>query len=180
MAEAGTVRSIGGIEFDVTVEERHIDTLVITSHPVQTGADISDHAYKLPMEVTIMVGKGALGNESSPREVYDKVRELQERREPIDITTGKRSYKNMLIKSVSETTTDRTENSAILTLECQEVILVESQTVSVIPSSAQKTPELTQGTKRGGDKQANEDSNVPVARKSILAGGAGSSYKNRR
>jgi hypothetical protein len=158
MPEPATVRSVGGITFDVTIEERHSDKLNITSHPVQTGADISDHAYKLPQEVTITVGKGALGNANAPRDIYEKVRELQESREPFEIVTGKREYKNMLIRDISETTSAETENSLILTLDCVEVILVETRKVSVGgrkgPPSAQKDAAVTQSSQQGGEKQA--------------------------
>lgn len=36
-----------------TVEEQHSDELRITEHPVEEGAAIADHAYKMPAEVTI-------------------------------------------------------------------------------------------------------------------------------
>ena len=39
-------RSIGGFTADVTIEERHEDSLVVTQHPVETGSSIADHAYK--------------------------------------------------------------------------------------------------------------------------------------
>jgi hypothetical protein len=162
--ESATVRSVGGITFDVTVEERHNDKLNITAHPVQTGADISDHAYKLPQEVTIVVGKGALGDENAPRDMYDKVRELQESREPFDIITGKREYKNMLIRDITETTSAETENSLVLTLDCVEVILVETQTVSV-PASAQKKASVTQSSQQGGEKQATNANGTSTAPK---------------
>jgi hypothetical protein len=41
---------------DVVVSEKHSDTLEITEHPVETGAAISDHAYKRPSEVVMEVG----------------------------------------------------------------------------------------------------------------------------
>jgi soluble lytic murein transglycosylase-like protein len=49
-------RKIGMIIPDVVVSEKHSDTLEITEHPVETGAAISDHAYKRPSEVVMEVG----------------------------------------------------------------------------------------------------------------------------
>lgn len=46
-------RQIGPIFANITIEERHTDTQTITRHPVESGAAISDHAYKEPKEVTI-------------------------------------------------------------------------------------------------------------------------------
>jgi hypothetical protein len=39
-----------------TIEEIHHDEIMITDQPVETGSNISDHAYKLPSEVVIRFG----------------------------------------------------------------------------------------------------------------------------
>jgi hypothetical protein len=49
-------RSIGGLVADVTIEEDHVDELVITDHPVEQGSTISDHAFKKPARLTVRVG----------------------------------------------------------------------------------------------------------------------------
>ena len=49
-------RQFAGIIPDVTIEEQHTDSLTITDQPVETGAAISDHAFKNPAEVTVKVG----------------------------------------------------------------------------------------------------------------------------
>jgi hypothetical protein len=49
-------RNIGMIVPSVVVSEKHTDKLEITEHPVETGAAISDHAYKSPSEVIMDVG----------------------------------------------------------------------------------------------------------------------------
>ncbi len=48
--------SIGGIQVDTTMEEHYEDTLEITEHPVEAGANISDHSYKRPMELVLRCG----------------------------------------------------------------------------------------------------------------------------
>ena len=45
--------SIGIITADAVVEEHHIDTAEITTHPVEIGSMISDHAYMRPSEVVL-------------------------------------------------------------------------------------------------------------------------------
>lgn len=50
-----TNRKIGSIIANITIRERHQDDLEITDHPVEQGAQISDHAFKRPAEVTIEV-----------------------------------------------------------------------------------------------------------------------------
>lgn len=48
-------RSIGSIVATVTIEEKHHDELEITEHPVEQGANIADHAFKRPNELTLRV-----------------------------------------------------------------------------------------------------------------------------
>jgi hypothetical protein len=43
----------GVIVAQITESERHVDELRITDHPVESGAPITDHAFKMPVEVTI-------------------------------------------------------------------------------------------------------------------------------
>lgn len=40
----------------VAIEEDHHDTMTITSHPVEFGSSISDHAFKQPAELTLKYG----------------------------------------------------------------------------------------------------------------------------
>ena len=142
-------RSIGGFTADVTIEERHEDTLVVTQHPVETGSTITDHAYKQPAKVTIRCGwsnaslKALLGLAESlidgsfsfdadyVRTTYNKFLELQNSRVLFDVMTGKRSYKNMLITRLNVVTDNTSENSLMMTCECQEIFLATTQTVEV-------------------------------------------------
>lgn len=68
------VRVIGTIIPDVVVEEHHRDQLVITDHPVERGAAISDHAFKLPVEVEIRCGfsNSSAGIEGYVQAVYQE------------------------------------------------------------------------------------------------------------
>lgn len=149
-------RSIGGLYPDVVVEESHEDSLEITEHPVEQGADISDHAFKKAEVVTIRGGvTNAKDAEGSPaQEFYDKLLELQKKREPFDIVTGKRLHKNMLLESLTVLTDSNTENCLMFTAQCREVILVKTQTTSVPPRKNHANPGKTGGTADKGQKQA--------------------------
>lgn len=161
-------RSVGDLVFDVTVEEVHEDELTITEHPVEQGAEISDHAYKNPETVTIRAGitdcKQDGGKPSS--EFYEKLLELQKKREPMDVVTGKRMYENMLIQSISETTDNNTENALMVTMTLRQVHIVETKVTSVPPSTRHKNPAKTGGVSDKGEKQGKQ-------RTSILAAGTG-------
>lgn len=162
-------RSIGGLYPGVIVEEAHEDSLEITEHPVEQGAAINDHAFRKPEAVTIRGGvsdsaSGGIGAASV--EFYGKLLELQKKREPFDIVTGKRQHRNMLIESLSVITDPDTENCLMFTARCREVIIVKTRVTSVPPRKNQANPGKTGETLDKGQQQ-------PQSRKSILKGGLG-------
>lgn len=149
-------RSIGGLVLDVTVEETHVDELEICEHPIENGADVVDHAFLLPSGLTIRAGHSDSGGDPSGdrRSViaYQELRDLQGKRELLQVVTGKRSYENMLIRSLSVTTDKETENVLMVTAELREVLLVSAQAVSV-PRSRQKNGHKTGKLTQSGQKQ---------------------------
>ncbi|CNK56256.1 MULTISPECIES: phage baseplate protein [Yersinia] len=138
-------RKIGLLVPSVIISEKHQDALEITEHPVEVGAAVNDHAYKRAAEVTMEVGFAGGGSlldfvdtstiglslGKSPEEVYQELRELQESREPIDVITGKRKYSNMLIRGIEVTTDKTSENVLMCVLTLREVILSQTESVTV-------------------------------------------------
>ncbi|EOC8330781.1 phage baseplate protein, partial [Salmonella enterica subsp. enterica serovar Meleagridis] len=135
-------------------------------HPVEVGAAIADHAYKKPSEVVMEVGFAGGGSlldfasnltatsllGLSPQQTYQEILDLQESRIPFDVVTGKRLYSNMLIRTLEVTTDRTTENvlSAVLTL--REVLISQTQQVTVadktdMKDGASTSPVLNTGTK---------------------------------
>lgn len=173
MPEAAIIeRSIGDINLEVTIEERHEDTLTITENPVQDGAAISDHAYKNSKHVVITAGQSGKDGESIPRETFEALVELQESREPFAIITGKRDYENMLIQTMTVVDDPDTSNVLMVTLDCREVIIVETETTQV-PASRQGQAQKTQSTTNTGTKQAQsngEDTKKSSALNNLLGG----------
>lgn len=175
-------RRIGIIVPSVAISEKHSDTLEITEHPVEIGAPVSDHAFKRPSEVTMELGFASGGSlldaidttsifnvdtglslGTSPEAMYKQLLDLQESRVPFDVTTGKRQYKNMLIRAI-EVTTDKTrENVLMCLLTLREVIITSTQTIHVAEKEDMKDGVSTAATQNSGTK-----SPVP-ANESILS-----------
>ncbi|MGP2410145.1 phage baseplate protein [Yersinia sp. 2553 StPb PI] len=138
-------RKIGLLVPSVIISEKHQDALEITEHPVEVGAAVNDHAYKRAAEVTMEVGFAGGGSlldfvdtstiglslGKSPEEVYQELRELQESREPFDVITGKRKYRNMLIRGIEVTTDKTSENVLMCVLTLREVIMSQTESVKV-------------------------------------------------
>lgn len=49
-------REFAGIIPDVVVSEEHENEVVVTRHPVDTGANVSDHAYQMPTVINCQFG----------------------------------------------------------------------------------------------------------------------------
>lgn len=154
-------RRIGSLIAQVTIEEDHEDEVVVTDHPVEQGSTISDHAYKMPALLRIQAGwsnspsptnAGLLfipgnivnsikataaafsGTSNYSADIYDQWLALQviSMVNPITVVTGKRSYDNMVITRVRETTNADTENCVIIFAELKRVNIVSTQTL-IIP-----------------------------------------------
>lgn len=188
-ANTGIAQPALAIVAQITLEEHHTDEMQITDHPVEKGAIISDHAYKLPAEVRITCGwsnspskatgligaavgaAAALGgtpaavlaaalptvgaiqstmstlvgsDSGQVKAIYQKLLELQSSGVPFDILTGKRSYKNMLFKSLSVTTDQETENALMVVATCRQVLIATTRVVSSsVNADAQALPKET-------------------------------------
>ncbi|PVZ79513.1 hypothetical protein C9426_33225 [Serratia sp. S1B] len=169
-------RRIGIIVPTVVVSEAHSDTLQITQHPVENGATISDHAYMKPATVTMELGFAGGGSlldgldttkifdidtglslGESPQVVYQKLQDQQQSRKPLDVITGKRQYKNMLIQSMDVTTDVTKENVLSCKLTLQQVIITETQKVA-------DKANMSGGVSTAGVQNAGTKSPVPVSR----------------
>ncbi|WP_036771776.1 phage baseplate protein [Photorhabdus australis] len=155
-------RKIGAIVPSVIISETHTDTSNITDHPVQQGVTISDHAYDSPSEVRMELGFAGGGSlldvidttkvfdistglslGDSPRAVYQQLLDLRASHKPFDVATGKRLYKNMLIKDMTITTDKTSENVLSVILNLREIIIVETSTEQAAPAENMKHPEDT-------------------------------------
>ena len=131
---------------DCIIEEISRDTLEITNHPVETGAQISDHAYNKPREVTLRwswTNSKLGGYPLLMQDMYTELAALQATREPFFLYTGKTRYQNMLVQSLGITTDSSSEYVLNAVMVCREVIIVSTSTVSGAPQSAMTTPSTT-------------------------------------
>lgn len=156
-------RSIGTIIPDVVIEEAHRDALIITQHPVEKGSAITDHAFSTPASVVIRCGfsNSSAGYEGYAQQVYQQFLAWKKSRDPRDVSTGKRLYRNMLPAEISVATDGRTENILALTILCQEVIITSTQrtgtgtdtTKAADSNGGQGDPASTGSTLNSGSQQ---------------------------
>lgn len=170
-------RKIGIIVPDVVISEKHSDTLEITEHPVEkptsSGAGaIADHAYRRPSEVVMEVGFAGGGSlldfasnltatpllGLSPAETYEQILDIQRSRVPFDVVTGKRLYRNMLIRAIEVTTDKTTENVLMAILTLREVIITQTQSIKVADKA-----NMAEGVNTSAVINAGQKTTVPVS-----------------
>lgn len=165
---AGQGRTIMGLFADVTIEEKHKDEVEITEHPTDVGSPFSDHAYKTPPEVSMkigwsesagrlngMVGDSILSETTGLIAVYEALQALQDNFIRLVVSTGKRLYTNMLIKSLTCTTDLTTENILMIDITFKKVFIVQTSETTVLVEN-QQAPELTAQVQDAGTVQKKE------------------------
>lgn len=155
--------NIAGYFFDGFLEVSHNINTVVTTHPVQQGANVSDHAYVEPVEVTMTVKmsdamRGMVEEQftgisyTRSTAAYRILRQLQEQRLVFQIHTRLETLQNMMITNIS--VDDDYENQ--FGLECKvtmkEVIVAKEKAVKI------STRENTTTTHNTGTVQANTSS----------------------
>ena len=149
----GINSTVGTIIPNCAVEERHLDRLVVTQHPVEVGAAISDHVYKLPTEVTLRWMWTDAGNgDGFVKTVYQFLLTVQTSGTVFYLFTGKNSYSNMVMTSLMVTTDKDNENSLSVVAVCQQVIIVSTASVQAPAQSAQANPQQTSPTANTGNQ----------------------------
>lgn len=172
--------SVGGYFFDGVIRSEHTHRSKITEHPVQTGANISDHAFVEPKELVIEVamsdamkdkesGQFGLGDGRSVS-AYGVLVKLQEERQPLEIVTPLATYNNMLIQTIDIPVDYKTRKGLRATVTFKEIIMA-----TVTEAKVSSRPQTTDQT-NGGDLQAEstQGSNASILVQSGAAGTQGS------
>jgi len=161
--------SIGGLYFDALFKTDHTSKLTVTEHPVETGANIADHEYMEPDEVSMEVGvtdsaidPANYGSGARSVKAYDELRKLQANGKLLTVVTRLRIYRNMKITTITSPDDFSTMNALRAYVMMREVKVVTTETVTISPR-ASAAPQKT-GSTNSGAKQP--DASPP--RQSIL------------
>lgn len=170
---SSTTRKIGGVGVDAVIQENHKSQVRVTQHPVEIGANINDHAIIQPKEYEM---QGVVSNlpdkwykfsvpsflsgskETRAASAYEMLLAVQEKREPVDVQTGLKSYKNMILEKLEVDRDRETSGGLYFTAKLREVIIIRNKSVQVDEGQFKngKTREQTSPTKDRGRQQAPE------------------------
>lgn len=179
------IRTLAGLAFDIVLSESETAEVTVTDHQIETGAQVSDHAYLNPREVELEIGQGTIESLDDPREMLDELRKVLEAREPVELYTGKTYYPAVLITSLQVNTDHTTENVLMATIRCREVTIVDTAEVDAsqlkeAPKKRQKMPQKTKAATNRGSQNAQPKSEEDLGLLGKFVKGAGGTihYRN--
>lgn len=151
--------NIAGYFFDGFLNVDHSLKTTITTHPVQEGASIADHAFNEPAEVSMTIKmsdtkKDIVSNQFAgiayTRSVgaFNVLKELQKQRIPFQVHTRLQTYQNMMITSISVSDSLEDLYGLEATVNMQEILVANVKTVR-ISKRVQTTSSSSSGTKNG-------------------------------
>lgn len=127
--------SIGPVSINVFLGEGHYSDLEITKNPIETGAEVNDHAYIKPKEVNIEFAT------DSAAATYEALVAFQESRVPFQLVTGLKVYSNMLIETLNPSRDKDTNDILKGTATLREIKIASTATSSKgVSSSSEASP----------------------------------------
>lgn len=186
------------VRVDASLREEHLSELEMAENPIQFGADITDHAFLLPLQLTLTAGVSNTPIDPNPSiftsvpwnrasAAYEQLQRFQgaspnqlQGEAPIQllqIQTGLRLYRNMLLVSLTTAQDVDTEKVLLFTAVFREAILVDTLAIGnpkdIFPEGDTQN-RRTSDVERGniGTPNQNTEGNSPeaVQNRSILKG----------
>lgn len=162
--------NLGGYFFDAVFSVDTEHSLTVTQHPVQTGANISDHAFVNPIRMTMQVGVSDAmayragtnyGGDGKTKSVqaYRLLCKLQELRIPMQVVTRLNTYQNMLIESIDVSDDVSTLCALKATVNLVQVLVVNVGTEKV------SARQWTTGAQRKSQEVQPKGDNSTILRK---------------
>lgn len=165
--------------FDAVLSAEHKSSVSVTSHPVQYGASIVDHAINEPDEVMLSVGmtdtmEGVDSNHSV--NAFAKLKQITESRKVVSLVTRLGRYENMLITSLSapDDYTTMYGLKANIIFTHIEIVPVSVVTVQQTVSSSKTSGSSSGATQTKDKKKSSKDKGKKSTSKnqSVLSKGA--------
>ena len=156
-AELALIKTnIAGYFFDGFIDVSHSVNTQVTTHQVQKGVSVSDHAYLEPVEVTMtikmsdamqgMIESDFIGiSYTRSTAAYKILRQLQQQRLAFQIHTRLETYQNMMITQLSVNDDYMNYTGLECTVKMRELMVVSEKVVKV-STREQTTANSNSGT----------------------------------
>jgi len=160
-------------KFDASISENYSKQAVLTDHPVEEGADISDHVRSLPEEVEIngwvsnnpIIAAASIREGSPPRSIaedaYGELRRIMDERVPVRLVTALREFDNMILTSISVVRNKDTGRIIDATIKLRELIIATTETTDA-PEPEQSNRKKKQNKGKQTGKEATDQQNTSI------------------
>lgn len=127
------------IVLDASINESHDSTAVITDYPVEVGPDNSDSSRKQPDALTLhgkvtgtplsLLNILDSTKETRGQAAYDALRKIQDEGRTCQVRTSLRTYKDMLIETISVPRNSKNSDGVEFTVKFKRLFTASSTTV---------------------------------------------------
>ena len=162
---------------DITTGESHIMTNQVTEHPVESGADISDHIRRKPLQLSLngvysdtsisTLDKLQRTQKGEPNTIsaLKFFEELFEKKYLVTINNRFKSYTNMAVSGITFIRGSNTGTTVGMQVNFKEISTVESQVLQ-----GQAAKEITQGISSSTQNQGKVSTKAPTDATSEASG----------
>lgn len=157
---------IGDLALDCTVTETHTATSTVTEHPVESGANITDHIRPDPVQLSItgIVSDTPIGSRQVQRSIavggasvqvtqqeppssatgfgraaWAKLDAIRTAAKPVKVVTRDKTYDSMALVSLSVPKESKTGGALYFTAQFKQVRIVYNRTTKVVVAKATKS-----------------------------------------
>ena len=157
---------IGDLALDCTVTETHTATSTVTEHPVESGANITDHIRPDPVQLSItgIVSDTPIGSKQVQRAVsvggasvqvtqqeppssatgfgraaWAKLDSIRVSAKPVKVVTRDKTYESMALVSLSVPKEAKTGGALYFTAQFKQVRIVFNRSTKVVVAKAPKS-----------------------------------------
>lgn len=157
---------IGDVAIDCTVTETHTATATVTKHPVESGANITDHIRPEPVQLSVtgIVSDTPIGSKQIQRAIdaggakvqitesetptsavgfgrtaWAKLEAIRVAAKPVKVTTRDRTYESMALTSLTVPKEAKNGGALYFTAQFEQVRIVFNRTTKVVVSKASKS-----------------------------------------
>ena len=157
---------IGDLAIDCTVTETHTAAATVTEHPVESGANITDHIRPEPLQLSItgIVSDTPLGSKQIQRAIdiggtsvqvtqqetptsatgfgraaWSKLEEIRASGKLVKVVTRDKPYENMALVSLSVPKDARTGGAFAFSAQFKQVRIVFNRSTKVVVAKAPKS-----------------------------------------
>lgn len=127
-------KSMGSLTVNAWESENHDRSNNVTSYPVESGVEISDHIQPQPIELSVSGIVEAIDTGANIVDAFLTLEEIMAAKQVITIVTGLKVYENMAVLSSNVTRTALNGGSLSFTASLRQISIVSSQAI-VIPNN---------------------------------------------